>query len=85
MSGRTKKISKNAQMEFLQDKLDEFAEAMYWVNQYFQEYDLDRHWKAWVKAKAEGTELPKVLIIQQDETKAEVIEDGESNDNNTDS
>jgi len=63
MSSRTKKISKNAQMEALHDKLDEFGTAMYWLTTYMNKYDLTKHYQAWVEAMGTDKELPNVLTL----------------------
>jgi hypothetical protein len=77
MSSRTKKITKNAQIEVLHEKLDEFGQAIYYVNMYMEKYGLVKHYHSFIQASAEDKPLPNKLLFSDEEmpreTKAEVI------------
>lgn len=74
---RTNKPTKKMQINVLHDKLDEFGQAMYYVNMYMEKYGLVKHYHSFIEAKAEEKELPNKLLF------SDLKVDGKSNDNNT--
>ncbi len=65
---RLNKPTKKMQLKVLQDKLDQFGEALYYINDYMQQYGLTKHYQGYLKARAEETELPQQLMMQNENT-----------------
>lgn len=58
MSGKTTKISKNAELKKLRENLN-------LLKMYFNEYDLLEHYLAWIKAKGSDGEIPTKLKLDE--------------------
>lgn len=65
MSNRKAKPTKTMQINFLRDKLDEFATAMKYLMEYMDTYGITPHYQKWVEGMATDKDLPNKLVVSE--------------------
>lgn len=81
---RQHKPTKTMQINYLHEKLDEFAIGMKYLMEYMDFYGMTPHYQAWVDALANNKDLPnKLQVSDKIAVRPKIEKDGESVDNNT--